>query len=541
MTEQKSPPKRIICAIYTRKSTNEGLDQDFTSLDNQRESAESYIKSQQHEGWNISPELYDDGGFTGANIERPGLQKLLTHIKEGHINCVVVYKVDRLSRSLMDFTQLLEFFDKSNVTFVSVTQHFNTNTSMGRLTLNILLSFAQFEREIISERTKDKMSAIRKKGQWLGGRPPIGYDLDRERKKLIINETEVELIKEIYQLYLKGNSLLGVTQILNSRGLRTKRVESKNGKIFGGNPFDLTNIQSILKNVLYIGKVIYGGQIYAGQQPAIVDEETFGKVQEKLAENRRARKTTKKTDGSGLLSRLLKCKACGYMMSHTYTLKKGNLKYRYYQCNNAQKRGFGSCPNKSINAQTIEDEIISYLRKTIAEHKPKKHSPETEALLSSAWDTLFFEEKQRIIKTFLKEIDCNVPNKKIGLTFHDSNIRIEFDTDVKKPRYLNKAHKKIELRKEPRIRKALILAHQLQNLINKGDIKGSAQASKWLNISQAKFDHILSLLNLSPTIQKEIILDSNTYLNFIPEYKLRSLAAEFDWKKQIEIWKQFSL
>src|SRR3990167_4592211 len=176
--------KHLLCAIYTRKSTTEGMDQDFTSLDAQRESAENYIKSQQHEGWTASDELYDDGGFTGANVERPALQKLLNDIKEGKINCVVVYKVDRLSRSLLDFTQLLEFFEKNNVAFVSVTQNFNTKTSMGRLTLHILLSFAQFEREIISERTKDKLGAARKRGQWLGGRPPFGYDREKDSKKI---------------------------------------------------------------------------------------------------------------------------------------------------------------------------------------------------------------------------------------------------------------------------------------------------------------------------------------------------------------------
>ncbi|MDD5681683.1 MAG: recombinase family protein, partial [Candidatus Omnitrophica bacterium] len=177
--------KRFYCAIYTRKSTSEGLDQDFTTLDNQREAAENFINSQKNEGWIILPEKYDDGGYTGANTERPALQKLIADIKEGKINCVIVYKVDRLSRSLLDFVQLLELFEKHNVVFVSVTQAFNTNNSMGRLTLNILLSFAQFEREIISERVKDKMGAARKKGKWLGGPPILGYDIDRANHKLV--------------------------------------------------------------------------------------------------------------------------------------------------------------------------------------------------------------------------------------------------------------------------------------------------------------------------------------------------------------------
>ncbi len=189
--------KKVYCAIYTRKSTSEGLDSDFTSLDNQREAAESYINSQKSEGWVALPDKYDDGGYTGGNTDRPALQKLITDIKEGKVNCIIVYKVDRMSRSLLDFVQLLEFFDKNNVAFVSVTQAFNTNNSMGRLTLNILLSFAQFEREIISERVKDKMGAGRKKGKWLGGPPIMGYDIDSVNHKLLINQ------KDEYAAYIE--------------------------------------------------------------------------------------------------------------------------------------------------------------------------------------------------------------------------------------------------------------------------------------------------------------------------------------------------
>jgi len=288
--------KRLYCAIYTRKSTAEGLDQDFTSLDAQRESAENYINSQKHEGWTNLNGRYDDGGFTGANIERPALQKLLSDIKEHKVDCVVVYKVDRLSRSLLDFSQLLEFFDQHGVTFVSVTQQFNTNTSMGRLTLHILLSFAQFEREIISERTKDKMAAARKRGQWLGGRPPFGYTVEKDSKKLTVSPQEADLIREIFQLYLQGNSLLQVANIINDKGCRTKQATAKNGRSFGGKKFGVTHIQFTLKNVLYLGKINYGGQIYDGQQDAIIDEETFKEAQEKMAENRVVRKAFKNKD-----------------------------------------------------------------------------------------------------------------------------------------------------------------------------------------------------------------------------------------------------
>src|SRR3990167_5675879 len=247
--------KRLYCAIYTRKSTSEGLDQDFTSLDNQRESAESYINSQKNEGWIILPEKYDDGGYTGANTDRPALQKLIADIKEGKINCVVVYKVDRLSRSLLDFVQLLELFEKHNVVFISVTQAFNTNSSMGRLTLNILLSFAQFEREIISERVKDKLGAARRKGKWLGGVPILGYDLDRLNHKLVINEKEAKLVREIFDTYIEKESLLAVAMILNEKGYKTKEYTSKPGRFFGGTKFKKTNKQLMIKNPLYVGKV----------------------------------------------------------------------------------------------------------------------------------------------------------------------------------------------------------------------------------------------------------------------------------------------
>jgi len=269
---EKAEKKKINCAIYTRVSTSEGLEQEFTSLDNQRESAESYIQSQKSEGWMIFPERYDDGGYTGANTERPALQKLLTAIKEGNINCVIVYKVDRLSRSLLDFSQLLEFFEQNSVTFVSVTQAFNTNTSMGRLTLNILLSFAQFEREIISERTRDKMGAAKKKGKWIGGRPALGYDLDKVNHKLVVNQDEAKIVREIFDLYLEKRSLLSVAMALNEKNYKTKSYTAAKGNKFGGIKFKSTGVQLIVKNALYTGRVSYRGQLYPGEHERIVSD-----------------------------------------------------------------------------------------------------------------------------------------------------------------------------------------------------------------------------------------------------------------------------
>lgn len=404
--KEKVITKRFYCAIYTRKSTNEGLDQDFTSLDAQREAAENYINSQKSEGWIILPERYDDGGYTGANTDRPALQKLIADIKEGKINCVVVYKVDRLSRSLLDFVQLLEFFEKHNVTFVSVTQAFNTNNSMGRLTLNILLSFAQFEREIISERVKDKMGAARKKGKWLGGMPILGYDLDKINHKLIINKREAKIVQEIFDLYLKEKSLLSVAIILNEKGYRTKQFISKAGKVFGGTKFKNTNIQLILKNVLYIGKVKYNGELYPGLHEAIISDEIFDKVRQILANNRVGRDNPKNTRNTGLLNHILRCKACNSIMFHTYT-RKGERRYRYYVCMNAQKRGYKNCPTKSVNAEYIEDSVILSLKK-ISFHSELRKQALLDVNAKIREEIALFEKEKKELMKNARNLNDNI-------------------------------------------------------------------------------------------------------------------------------------
>ncbi len=537
----KEKSKAVYCAIYTRKSTSDGLDQEFSSLDAQRESSESYINSQKHEGWVPLPDRYDDGGFTGANVERPALQKLLNDIKEGRINCVVVYKVDRLSRSLLDFTQMLEFFDKNNVTFVSITQHFNTTTSMGRLTLNILLSFAQFEREIISERTKDKLSAIRKKGQWLGGRPAIGYEVEKGTKRLIVNPNEAAIIKEIFNLYLQnGNSLSTVVTILNERGYLSRTWTIKNGSIRGGKKLKLGTLQSIINNVLYIGKVKYEGQIYDGQQPPIIDEETFKRTQEKLFDNRIYRKNYNK-DCFGLLSHLLKCKTCGTPMVHTYTARPGRKRYRYYICTNSQNRRYKLCPNSSINAQETEAETLKIIRKVISENKEKfdiNHENEVDKLLSSSWSSLSPEEMRSIMKCFITEILCDVETKILRITLKNSETSLEFNVEINKSKHMKRWHKEIEVVQEPKVRRSLILAHQIQRLMDEGKIENPKQASEWTHFSHSRIDHILGLLLLSPIIQGEILLEDNNAISLIPEYKVRSVASEPNWKLQEQHWKE---
>ena len=272
--------KSVRCAIYTRVSTDQGLEQDFNSLDAQYDASQAYIRSQMHAGWTLLRSKYDDGGFSGGNTDRPALQRLLDDVRAGKIDVIVVYKVDRLTRSLADFAKLVELFDKQNVSFVSVTQQFNTTTSMGRLTLNVLLSFAQFEREVTSERIRDKIAASKRKGIWVGGMAPIGYDT--KDRKISVNEAEADRVRTIFRSYLKLGSLNLLMTDLRKRGIVTKVRKLKTGKSVGGIPFTRGPLAHLLRNRFYIGEVEFKGEILAGEQLAIIDRKLFDAVQAKL-------------------------------------------------------------------------------------------------------------------------------------------------------------------------------------------------------------------------------------------------------------------
>jgi len=276
---------RVRCAIYTRKSTEEGLQQEFNSLDAQREASEAFIASQKNEGWQVITDHFDDGGYTGGNMDRPALKRLLAAVEAGSVDCVVVYKVDRLSRSLMDFARIVEIFDRNNVSFVAVTQQFNTTSSLGRLTLNILLSFAQFEREIISERTRDKMSGARRKGKWIGGHPVLGYDIDPKGGRIMVNPKEAEQVRTLFNLYLSEGSTLPALQEAQRRGFLSKQWTTEDGKVRGGKSFTRGLLHSTLTNVLYTGMVDHKGVLYKGEHEGIVDQTTWDRVQEMLKRN----------------------------------------------------------------------------------------------------------------------------------------------------------------------------------------------------------------------------------------------------------------
>ena len=284
--EALAESRAVRCASYARKSTEEGLSQPFNSLDAQRESAEAYISSQRHMGWTALERRYDDGGYTGANLERPALRALMEDIESGQVDCVVVYKVDRLSRSLLDFARLIGKFEEHSVSLVSVTQQMNTTDSLGRLTLNILLSFAQFERELIAERTRDKMQAARRKGKWLGGQPILGYDLDTERGGLKINAGEAQQVAFIFQQIAAGKSAEQVLEGLSRRGWLTKQWVSRSGREHPGRAFEVSDLVRLVRNVMYVGKVRDGEQLYPGEQAGIIDAELWERANASIKRGR---------------------------------------------------------------------------------------------------------------------------------------------------------------------------------------------------------------------------------------------------------------
>jgi len=317
--------KAVRCAIYTRVSTDHGLDQEFNSLDAQYEASKAYIRSQLHAGWILIRNRYDDGGFSGGNTERPALQQLLADVRSGKLDVIVVYKVDRLTRSLADFAKVVELFDKHQVSFVSVTQQFNTTTSMGRLTLNVLLSFAQFEREVTSERIRDKIAASKRKGLWVGGMTPLGYD-SRDRQ-ITVNQQEAAVVKTIFRGYLELGSLRLLMVDLRRQGIVTKQRMRKTGKAVGGVPFTRGPLNYLLRNRFYIGEVVFKGEILPGAQPAIVDRSLFDAVQARLTEQTNNHTRTRMQSEALLMGRLFDDR--GNRMGPSYA-RKGGVKYRYY-------------------------------------------------------------------------------------------------------------------------------------------------------------------------------------------------------------------
>ena len=360
MEKKMQTLKTFRCAIYTRKSHELDAEQDFNILDAQREAGENYIASQKANGWVCLPERYDDGGFSGGNTNRPALQQLMKDIRAGRVDIVVVYKLDRLTRSLMDFSDLQEFFDRHGVSFVSVTQEINTSTSAGRMMLNILMTFAQYEREIIAERVRDKVLAAKKRGKHCGGYPVLGYDSDPVSKKLVINPHEAEIVRFVFKKYLECGSAMEVAAELERKGCRGKVWTTKKGVRHDGQKINNHMIYRMLKNPLYIGRVPHKETSYPGEHQAIIDEETWRRAQELLATNLThdaGRKSIKLLPFAGLV----RCGHCGGAITLCQTVKGEKRQYGYYLCNEDTKRNIKICPTPRIPAAEFESLVLREL------------------------------------------------------------------------------------------------------------------------------------------------------------------------------------
>jgi DNA invertase Pin-like site-specific DNA recombinase len=413
------PNRRLRCAIYTRKSSEEGLDMEFNSLDAQREACEAYIASQKSEGWVATRERYDDGGFSGGNLERPGLKQLLTDIDDGLIDVVVVYKIDRLSRSLMDFSKLVEVFDRNGVTFVSVTQSFNTTTSMGRLTLNILLSFAQFEREVIGERIRDKVAASRKRGIWMGGYVPLGYDV--QDRKLLVNDAEAASIRRIFERFVELGSATVLARELRRDGFRNKQ----------GTLIDKGYLYRLLNNRVYRGEAVHKGKAYPGEHDAIIDEALWYQVHAILKESPRKRANNSRSRTPALLKGLI-FSDTGAAMTPTST-KKGAKLYRYYVSMDVirnRETGEENAPMR-LAAGMVEDAVVTEVRRILQTPEVVAQvignlkrdglgasEPDAIAALhefSALWAQLFPAEQARIIQLLVRRVTVTAAGLEVDI------------------------------------------------------------------------------------------------------------------------------
>jgi DNA invertase Pin-like site-specific DNA recombinase len=422
--KQAAEPAVVRCAIYTRKSTSVGLDQDFNSLDAQRAACEGYIDQRAGLGWRTTGAAYEDGGFTGANLERPGMQRLLEEVDAGEIDVVVVYKVDRLSRSLLDFARLMARFQETGTAFVSVTQNFSTADAMGRLTLNMLMSFAEFEREMISERTRDKMTAARRREKWTGGPVPFGYQAIE--KRLVVDEQEAAVVREIFDLYLEHGSAMRVSHLLNERG-RKKRPRTHKG-VTAARPWSQADVLGILKHPLYVGLIRDGAEVFPGEHEAIVDSDLFERAGAIL--DGKARPVSTRVRGDEfLLAGLLRCAHCGRALTPVSANPRGRS-YRYYRCVTTDKFGAGACPAGQLPAAAVEEFVVDRLRAASAELAAAR-ACRTDWLsltlrsFDETWPHLSLVNRNRLVRALVERVEVDQVNGEMVLDLVDAEAAPE--------------------------------------------------------------------------------------------------------------------
>jgi site-specific DNA recombinase len=548
MAMARSPAKlagpQVRCAIYTRKSSEEGLEQDFNSLDAQREACEAFVLSQKHEGWVALPAMYDDGGFSGANIERPAFRRLLSDIEAGRIDAVVVYKVDRLTRSLGDFAKIVEVFDRRGVSFVSVTQQFNTTSSMGRLTLNMLLSFAQFEREVTGERIRDKVAASKRKGMWMGGLPPLGYDV-RERK-LVVNEPEAQRVRHIYRRYAALGSVWDLKDELDRDGIVSKERVDRFGRKVGGKPLARGALYLMLQNRIYRGEIVHKDASYPGEHKPIIDQALWGEVQRRLAANRVERATGAKAAQPSLLAGLI-CDEAGERLVPSHANKKGR-RYRYY-VSKGLVTGAPANPQRGrrVPAADLEGLVENRLRQFLASATEVfgalseiMAAGEAQSIVARAaelagqWPSLPPDRKRAILMTLVDRIELGPETLEIRIRprrlpdlFDDETLLADrkptratperiFALSI--PARLRRAGMEMRLliegpsvgaRKKPdhSLQRLLAQAHHFQDVMMRGAGRTMDQIAAEAGVSGSYFTRILRLSFLAPDLVQAILRD----------------------------------
>lgn len=514
------------CAIYTRKSTEEGLDQAFNSLDAQREACAAYILSQQHEGWTLVPDLYDDGGFSGGNLDRPGLVHLLADVKAGKIDVIVVYKVDRLTRSLADFAKIVDVLDAQGASFVSVTQAFNTTNSMGRLTLNVLLSFAQFEREVTGERIRDKIAASKARGMWMGGVVPLGYEV--KDRKLVVVPDDAAMVEMIFRRYLALGSVLALADELEAQGIRSKSRMSRNGRAYGNTPFSRGALYLMLKNRIYLGKTVHKGKVYPGEHDAIVSRCLFDEVAALLGHNLLDhRNAVHAQDPSLLVGRVWDGE--GRRMTPNHANKRGR-RYRYYV--SRKQLGEAEQPLSRVPAGDLEAIVLAQLHQALGARYDRTGIP---PLFASS-----IHEQRRQVARYVERVD--VQADQITILFSDEiddgsqsiSVPAKLVRRGKEMRISVPPSEQVRTERDPALIKLVVKAHMARAALALAGEKSIAEIAKEEGYSRDYFGVLLRIAYMAPDILTAIIGGRQpTQLNRQRLARATNLPIDWDAQRQM--------
>jgi site-specific DNA recombinase len=540
------------CAIYTRKSTDEGLEQGFNSLDAQREACEAFILSQQHEGWKLVPTLYDDGGYSGGNMERPGLKQLLSDIEQKKVNIVVVYKVDRLTRSLADFAKMVEQFDAKGVSFVSVTQQFNTTSSMGRLTLNVLLSFAQFEREVTGERIRDKIAASKAKGMWMGGRPPIGY-LGHERS-LAIDPDGATLVNNIFTEYLKLGSVRRLKSFLDAERIFTPICTSKSGSDYGGSLFSRGQLYNLLSNPIYIGQIRHKGKNYEGQHPAIIDQQLWDAVQAKITDNKQGHIRKQSIPSMSLLAGKLFDEQSNRL--HPSHSQKQSKRFRYYISSPLKGSPRAEAIDGiRISAQEIESVVIHHLKDWLNNHiglieTLSPQANEVQAITARAHELAnkldSVHDQYEVIQALILKAELTADEIKLDintepLTNQASVTQLSIQARLKRCGHsmrllVGGPEKSHQQRKDQKLINGIAKSHEWLNLLTTGKVKSMQEIAQKEGVSSSYVTRSIYRAFLAPDIIRAI-MNGTQPAHLTTDFIKRHSPLPLDWNEQRKLLK----